>query len=77
MASGPFSLNLSTIYFGHILEWVAGGMTLDEMEAHTHYGFALSFLGVVKPAHREQVRERMLGAQRTLCRRRGRSKRRA
>ena len=53
----PFSSNLAYILLSAILEWVSGEITLLEMEARVHYGFALALLPVVTEAHTERLRQ--------------------
>lgn len=64
----PFSVNLAAIFFSHILEWVAGEMALEEVEARTHYGFALALLAFADDRHREMLRKKAMTAQGKLCR---------
>ena len=53
----PFSSNLAYILLSAILEWVSGEITLLEMEARVHYGFALALLPVVTATHTARLRE--------------------
>lgn len=57
------SRNLAGIYFAHILEWITGEMSLEELETRTHYGFAMSLYSMAAPAHAERMRERIQRAQ--------------
>ena len=63
----PFSVNLAAIFFSHILEWVAGEIDLDQLEARTHYGFALALLGMASPRHRPFLRRQVVESQQRLC----------
>ena len=63
-----FSINLALIYFAAILDWVAGEMSLEEMEIRTQYGFALSLLAVAMPRHRDQIHGHLMKMQGKLGR---------
>ena len=57
---------LALTFFANILEWVAGEMSLKEMELRTHYGFALALYAMATHEHSARMRERILTAQRRL-----------
>ncbi|MFT7653929.1 MAG: AcrR family transcriptional regulator [Limisphaerales bacterium] len=61
-----FSVHLATIYFANILEWVAGEISLKDVETRTHYGFALALLGVATQTHTDVLLERITKAQKKL-----------
>jgi len=63
-----FSVNLALIYFSAILDWVAGEMSLEEMEIRTQYGFALSLLAVATAKHRKQIHDHLMKMQNRLGR---------
>ncbi len=67
VAADPFSVNLAAIFFSHILEWVAEEIDLTQLEARTHYGFALALLAFANDPHRPFLRRMALDAQRRLC----------
>lgn len=54
-----FAVNLGHIFFAGILEWVAGELSLEELEARSQYGFALSLLAMAESAHRDALRRRV------------------
>ena len=62
------STHLASLLFAHILEWGAGDISLEEMEARTHYGFALSLQTAVNPPHKQKLRKLYLKAQTKLRR---------
>jgi len=63
-----FSLNLAAIYFANILEWVAGEISLREMEARTLYGFALALHSMAGRGQKTRLHDEILKAQRRLKR---------
>jgi AcrR family transcriptional regulator len=63
-----FALNLASIYFANILEWVAGEISLREMEVRTHYGFALALHSLAGRGYKGRLREEVRRAQRRIRR---------
>jgi len=64
----PFSTNLVLIFFASIMEWVAGEITLIEMERRVDYGFALSLLAVATPRSRSRLEAHLYASQQRLAR---------
>ena len=63
--------NSFTIHLGHVLfactmEWVNGLLSLEEMQAHGQYGFAVALSGVATPAAARRLRQRALEYQTRL-----------
>ena len=54
-----FAVNLGHTFFAVILEWVAGELELDELEARVHYGFALALHSMATPAARLRLRQQV------------------
>ncbi len=64
-----FAVNLGHIFFSVILEWVAGELDLDELEARVQYGFALSLHSIATDCVRPRLKRRLREAERNLIRR--------
>jgi AcrR family transcriptional regulator len=58
-----FAVNLARTFFSSILAWVAGDLTLPELEAGAQYGFALALLGVATPASAPRLRAKVMETQ--------------
>jgi AcrR family transcriptional regulator len=61
-----FAVNLGHIFFSCIIEWVNGLLSLQEMEARTHYGFAVALRGVSTPGSSERLWEKITSTQKRL-----------
>jgi hypothetical protein len=68
VSEDALSTHLASLLFAHILEWVAGDISLEEMELRTHYGFALSLHTVANPAHSQHLYDLYLKSQKQLKR---------
>ena len=63
-----FANTLTGIFSANILDWVAGGCSLQIMEYRTHYGFALVLHGAVNAKYRQRLNERVQATQTRLLR---------
>lgn len=61
-----FAITISQLLFAIIMEWVNGLLSLEELEARGHYGFAVALSGVATPAAAPRVREQLMAAQQRL-----------
>lgn len=55
----PFASTLAYTFLSAIMEWVAGEISLEEMEARAHYGFALLLLPMAAPATVPRVQRKL------------------
>lgn len=55
----PYASTLAYIFLSAILEWVSGEITLAEMEARAHYGFALALLPMATPATAPRLQRKL------------------
>jgi hypothetical protein len=55
----PFASTLAYTFLSAIMEWVAGEITLPEMEARAHYGFALLLLPMASPQAVARVQRKL------------------
>jgi AcrR family transcriptional regulator len=58
-----FAVNIAGTFFASILAWVAGDLTLPELEASAQYGFALALLAMATPASVPRLRAKALEMQ--------------
>ena len=58
-----FAINLGRTFFSAILEWVSGELSLPELEAWAHYGFALSLSAMSTPASAERLHAKAVAQQ--------------
>jgi AcrR family transcriptional regulator len=61
-----FAINLGYIFFSCIIEWVNNVISLEEMEARVHYGFALALHGAATPENDERLWKRVGSAQKRV-----------
>ena len=61
-----FAITISQLLFAIIMEWVNGLLSLEELEARGHYGFAVALSGVATPAAAGRLREQLMAAQQRL-----------
>jgi hypothetical protein len=61
-----FAINLGHIFFSCIMEWVNGVLSLEEMEARTHYGFAICLRGVATTEHADRLWEKVMRTQKRV-----------
>ena len=61
-----FAINLGHIFFSCIIEWVNGLLSLEELEARGHYGFAIALRGVATSASSERLWDKILATQKRL-----------
>ena len=55
----PFASTLAYTFLSAIMDWVAGEITLPEMEARAHYGFALLLLPMASPQAVARVQRKL------------------
>jgi AcrR family transcriptional regulator len=58
-----FAINLGRTFFSAILEWVSGELSLPELEAWAHYGFALSLASMATPASADRLHDKVIAQQ--------------
>lgn len=63
-----FAIASSQLMAANVMEWSQGGLTLDEMEARSEYGLALTLLAVATDRSRPVLTERMCSAEHKLQR---------
>lgn len=56
--SDAFAVTLGHIFFAGILEWVAGELSIEELEARAQFGFALCLLSMAEPPARERLEKK-------------------
>ncbi|MEZ5557603.1 MAG: TetR/AcrR family transcriptional regulator [Pseudomonadales bacterium] len=61
------AVNLSSLFFSNILEWAFAELTVEELEARVHYGFALSLCAMAADPDRTRLHKRALKAQTRLA----------
>jgi AcrR family transcriptional regulator len=61
-----FAINLARIFFASILEWVHGELSLPELEAWVHYGWAQSLLAMSTPESAPRLRVKMVQGQKRI-----------
>lgn len=66
MEPNTLAITLGHILFACIMEWVNGLLSLEEMEARGHYGFAVALAGVATPQGAERLRKQALTAQKRV-----------
>jgi AcrR family transcriptional regulator len=64
--ANSFAINLAHIFFSCIIEWVNGLMSLEEMEARVHFGWAVALRGMATPESEERLGAKAFGAQNRL-----------
>jgi AcrR family transcriptional regulator len=64
--ANSFAITVSQLLFAIIMEWVNGLLSLEELEARGHYGFAVALRGVATPAAAARLREHLMTAQQRL-----------
>ncbi len=66
LEANSFAIHLGHILFACIIEWVNGLITLEEMEARGHYGFAVALRGMATPDSTGRLRSKVLATQKRL-----------
>lgn len=61
-----YAISLASNFSSSIMEWANGALSLKEMEARAHYGFAVALRGVCTPAYREALWDKIQNAQKRL-----------
>ena len=61
-----FAINLGRTFFSVIMEWVSGQVSLPELEAWVHYGWALSLLSMSTPASSARLRTKAVQSQKRI-----------